>query len=97
MGTPIPLEDNAWKADALDLLSKVAESGEDFDAYTLQEKHGLRQPPHPNMWGSLFRTAYQADIITPVGFHQSQRPGRAGGVCRVWRGLPNTAYMKAVA
>ena len=89
--------DTAWKGDALQLLAKVAESGADFDAYTLQEEHGLRQPPHPNQWGMLFRTAYAAQIITPIGFHQSQRPGRSGGVCRVWRGLPNGTYRNAAA
>lgn len=90
MSTPAVLDDydDAWNADALDLLVKVAESGADFDANTLTER-GLRQPPHPNHWGSLFRSAYAAHIITPIGFRQSTRPSRAGGVCRIWRGLPN--------
>lgn len=88
MTSPMPLEDTSWNVDALDLLVKVAESGTDFDANTLTER-GLRQPPHPNMWGGLFQSAYKADIITPIGFRQSSRPSRAGGVCRIWRGLPN--------
>ncbi|WP_341394027.1 hypothetical protein [Arthrobacter sp. G119Y2] len=95
MSTAAALEDTTWKGDALQLLAKVAESGADFDAYTLQEEHGLRQPPHPNMWGALFRSAYSAQIITPIGFHQSLRPGRSGGVCRIWRGLPNGTYRNA--
>lgn len=88
MTSPMPLEDTSWNADALDLLVKVAESGIDFDANTLTEK-GLRPPPASGMWGSLFRTAYAAHIITPIGFRQSTRPSRAGGVCRIWRGLPD--------
>ena len=97
MSTPIPLEDPNWKADALGVLEKVARSGEDFDAYTLQDKHGLRQPPRPNMWGSLFATAHKKGIIAPVGYHQSQRRSRSGGTCRVWRGVPDMTYEKAIA
>lgn len=88
MSAPAVLEDLTWNLDALHLLSRIAQSGADFDAYTLTEK-GLRPPPHTNMWGGLFQAAYKAQIITPIGFNQSRRPGRAGGVCRVWRGLPN--------
>ena len=97
MTAPAVLEDHDpnWKGDALQLLAQVAEKGIDFDAYDLEAIHGLRPPPHPNQWGSLFNSAYRAQIITPVGFHQSQRPGRSGGVCRVWRGLPNNTYGKA--
>lgn len=89
--------DPTWSGDALQLLAKVAESGEDFDAYALERDHGLRPPPSPAMWGRLFRTAYAAQIITPIGFHQSERRGRSGGVCRIWRGLPNDTYRKAAA
>lgn len=95
--TAAVLEDPNWTADALQLLARVAESGEDFDAYALETVHGLRPPPHPNQWGRLFRTAYAAQIITPIGFHQSERRGRSGGVCRIWRGLPNDTYRKAAA
>ena len=95
--TAAVLEDTTWKADAMAVLKEVARTGDDFDAYTLETNHGVRRPPHPNMWGDLFRTAYRRDIITPIGFHQSERPGRAGGVCRVWRGLPDETYERAAA
>ena len=88
-------DDTTWAGDALQLLAKVAESGIDFDAHALERDHGLRPPPHKNMWGGLFQTAYKAQIITPIGYHQSERPGRSGGVCRIWRGLPNNTYRKA--
>ena len=99
MTTPAVLEneDPSWRGDALQLLAKVAESGVDFDAYDLEHKYGLRPPRHPNQWGALLQTAYKAEIITPIGYHQSERPGRSRGVCRVWRGLPNETYGKAAA
>jgi len=97
MSAPAVLEDTTWKTDALAVLEKVARSGEEFDAYTLQEKHGLRQPPRPNMWGSLFATAHRKGVIAPVGYHQSQRRTRSGGTCRLWRGVPDMTYSKAAA
>jgi hypothetical protein len=80
------LDDLDWSADAHEALLKVAAEGKPFDAYTLTEKAELRDPPHPNMWGKLFRQANDAGLITPVGYHRSRRPGRAGGACRVWQG-----------
>ena len=99
MGTAAVLEndDPTWKGDALQLIAKVAESGEAFDAYTLETVHGLRPPRHPNQWGMLFRTAASADIITYIGHQRSARPGRKGSMCAVWRGLPNDTYGKAAA
>lgn len=89
MTSPMPLEDLSWSSDGLALIARLAESETVFDAYSLERDHGLRPPPHPNQWGGLFQAAYKAHIATPIGFKQSERPGRAGGVCRVWRGLPN--------
>jgi len=79
------LEDLDWPFDAQAALLKVAAEGKPFDAYTLSEKAELREPPTPNMWGPLFRNAYKDGLIRPVGYHQSRRPGRSGGACRVWQ------------
>lgn len=79
------LDDLDWSADAMDALVKVAAEGKPFDAFSLTEKAELRDPPHPAMWGALFRQAHEAFLIRPVGYHQSRRPGRAGGACRVWK------------
>jgi hypothetical protein len=79
------LDDLDWQADAHDALLKVAAEGKPFDAYTLTEKAELRDPPHPNQWGTLFREASKAGVIRRVGFHESRRPGRKAGVCRVWQ------------
>lgn len=85
MSQAIVLEDLDWSADALDALVKVASEGKPFDAYSLTEKAALREPPHPNCWGILFRQASKDGLIQRVGFHESRRPGRKHGVCRVWR------------
>lgn len=81
----IALDDLDWSADAHEALMKVAALGRPFDAYDLTEKVGLRDPSHPNQWGSIFRQANDAGLIKAVGYHRSRRPGRSGGACRVWQ------------
>lgn len=54
-----------------------------FEAYDLEEQYGI-QFDSPARWGALFQTAHKAGYIEPVGFTQSRRPARAGGVTRVW-------------
>jgi hypothetical protein len=78
-------EDLDWSADAREALEQVAKLGKPFDAFDLTEKAELRDPPHPNMWGTLFREASKDGVIRRVGFHESRRPGRRAGVCRVWQ------------
>lgn len=82
---PAALEDTGWKADALAAIEQQAKTGQPFDAYTLTQA-GLRPPPHPNQWGSVFRTARGRGIIEHDGWHQSGRRSRAGGVCSTWVG-----------
>ena len=85
MTQALALEDLDWSADAMDALQRVAAEGKPFDAFTLTEKAELREPPHPNCWGTLFRQASKDGLIRRVGFHESRRPGRKHGVCRVWQ------------
>lgn len=54
MTSPMPLEDDCWSSDALTLIARLAESATVFDAYSLERDHGLRPPPHANMWGGYF-------------------------------------------
>lgn len=82
----IALEDLDWSDDALLAIQKRAEHGGTFDAYDLTEA-GLRKPPHPNMWGSVFRAAAELGIIHHEGWRKSRRPSRAGGVCSYWAGV----------
>lgn len=91
MTSPMPLEESFedWRDDALDLLARVAKDGEPIDAYALQEKHGLRQPPNPGShWGILFNMAGQRGLIVKESYGASKRPSRSGGACYSWRGLP---------
>lgn len=79
------LEDLHWEADAREALERVAKSGQPFTAYDLTEKAELRNPPHANQWGPLFRQAATDGVIRRVGFAESRRPGRKNGLCRVWK------------
>lgn len=81
--------DNAdpWTFDpAMAALKTFARMNPDrtFEAYDLEDEFGIHFD-HPARWGALFQAAHQAGHIEPVGFTQSRRPSRAGGVTRVWR------------
>lgn len=84
MSQSMVLEDLHWEADAREALERIAKQGSDFDAFSLTQAE-LRDPPHPNMWGMLFRQAAADGVIKRIGFRESRRPGRRHGVCRVWR------------
>ncbi|GAB3698520.1 hypothetical protein [Mariniluteicoccus flavus] len=77
--------DDWWRDCATRALEHLAASGQTFDAYDLTEL-GVPDPDHPNRWGGLFQAATRADLIEPVGYRESRRPTRSGGVCRVWQG-----------
>ena len=79
-------DDGWWRDCAERGIATLAATGRDFDAWDLTQL-GVPDPDHPNRWGALFQAAFKRGDIEPVGYHQSRRPGRAGGVCRVWRGV----------
>ena len=85
MSQAMVLTDLEWESDAREALERVAKAGQPFTAYDLTTVAELRNPPHPNCWGPLFRHAAEDGVIRRVGFVESQRPGRRGGVCRLWR------------
>jgi hypothetical protein len=85
MTQAIALIDLEWEADAREALERVAKLGRPFTAYELTETAELRNPPHPNCWGALFRQAATDGVIRRVGFIESRRPGRKNGLCRVWK------------
>jgi hypothetical protein len=85
MSQAMVFDDLDWESDAREALERVAREGRPFDAFDLTEKAELRDPPSPAMWGMLFRQAATDGIIRKVGFHESRRPGRKHGVCRVWQ------------
>lgn len=74
-----------WRDTAERALHWWAESGQEFTCYDLTLL-GVPDPDHPNRWGSLFAWAHAQGIVVPVGYQQSARPSRAGGVCRIWQG-----------
>ena len=79
------LQDLDWESDAREALERVAREGLPFTAYDLTEKAELRNPPHANCWGQLFKQAATDGVIRRVGFVESRRPGRKHGLCRLWR------------
>jgi hypothetical protein len=78
--------DEWWRDSAERALAWWAESGTEFDAFDLTEL-GVPDPDHSARWGALFNAAANVGLIEPVGYRQSRRPTRHGGVCRVWRGI----------
>ena len=89
MSRPAVLEDldaPDWTAQALAAIESAALAGEPFDAFALTER-GLPLPPHSGMWGAVFKEAARTKIIRKVGVHESSRPSRSRGLCRVWLGV----------
>ncbi len=77
--------DDWWRSTAEAGIAYLASTGEPFDAFDVTEL-GVPDPDHPNRWGAVFRAASTAGLIESVGYHESRRPSRSGGVCRVWKG-----------
>lgn len=78
-------EREQWKADAADLIAHLARTGGLFTANDLRE-YGLREPPHPNMWGTAFQVAARRGVIEYVDHVRSRRRQRAGGAVARWQG-----------
>ena len=77
--------DDWWRSSAMQGLKALAATGREFDAFDVAEL-GVPEPDHANRWGALFNAAAKQGLIVAAGYHQSRRPGRAGGACRTWRG-----------
>lgn len=75
-----------WRSCALAALHEAARTGQPFTAWTLTDVYGVPDPDSPNRWGALFTLAHRRGVIVPAGYAQSDRPSRAGGVCRQWCG-----------
>lgn len=87
MGVDLAIEnrDDWWWPTAMRAVRWLAQVPGEFDAWDVTML-GVPDPDHPNRWGALFRAASTAGVIVPAGYTQSRRPGRAGGLCRTWRG-----------
>lgn len=86
LGEAPDTRDEWWWKPALAALRNEAQSGREFDSYTLTEVYGIDQPDSPARWGALFRKAHADGIIEHAGVTASRRPSRAGGLVRTWRG-----------
>lgn len=75
-----------WKADALEVIEGLAKTGMTFNADTVRQR-GIKEPPHPNQWGSVFRTAKRRGLIAKADYSSSQRKSRHGGGLHAWRGV----------
>jgi len=86
MTQAMALTDLDWMSDAHNVLVEVAAKGEPFTAYSLTQA-GLREPPHPGQWGTLFREAARLGYIRRAwpNYIPSPRPARKGGVCAQWK------------
>lgn len=82
---PIAESDGWWHDCAHRAVIWWAATGQPFDAYDVTEL-GVPDPDVPQRWGALFRAASTEGLIEPIGYRQSRRRSRSGGVCRVWRG-----------
>lgn len=68
---------------------RTSKHGGVFSADDLRdEPHGLSEPDAPCRWGAAFALAHRDGLIAPAGFTISRRRERAGGVLRIWRGVP---------
>lgn len=85
LGDALTNADSWWRDCAWRALEHLAATGRPFTAYDVTEL-GVPDPDHGNRWGGLFQAACKAGLIEPVGYAESRRPSRAGGVCRVWKG-----------
>ncbi|WP_113717296.1 hypothetical protein [Arthrobacter dokdonensis] len=88
MVQPAVLENLAWADEAIQAIEAEARTGRTFDAYQLQQRQGVADPPSVQQWGSVFKTAARRGIIQQAGFHITNRPTRRGGITRVWVGSP---------
>ncbi len=78
--------DDWWLDCAERAIRELARQGGVFCADHLTDL-GVPDADHPNRVGGLFRRAYRAGLIEPVGYTTSTRPSRAGGILRTWRGV----------
>ncbi len=78
--------DDWWRDCAERAITQCAATGQPFSADTLIDM-GVPEPDVPQRWGSLLSTFHRRGLIEQVGFKNSPRQTRQGGVIRVWRGV----------
>ncbi|WP_237220424.1 hypothetical protein [Rothia nasimurium] len=82
----VTAEEITWKQRAaLHALTLLTEGREYISADDL---HTVGEPPHPNMWGSLFQVRALKQHLEFAGAFPSRRPERKAGLTRAWRLRP---------
>lgn len=89
MSTPLALETDpdVWRDSVLDLIDAKCRRGERF---TSDDLHEVGEPPHPNAWGSVIRTAKGRRMIRPVMTAYTRRRAGHGRLVHTWEPNPET-------
>lgn len=89
MATPmvtVTAEEITWRhRAAVRALTLLTQGQEHISADDL---HTVGEPPHPNMWGTLFQIRALKQHLEFAGAFPSQRPERKNGLTRAWRLRP---------
>lgn len=89
MATPmvtVTAEEITWRhRAAVRALTLLTEGKEHISADDL---HTVGEPPHPNMWGTLFQTRSLTQHLEFAGAFPSRRRERKAGLTRAWRLRP---------
>jgi hypothetical protein len=76
-----------WRDRAEAGIIQLADSGREFSADDLVALVGPPVSSSQNAIGPVFAWAAREGLIECVGFRQSERSSRRGGITRVWRGV----------
>ena len=77
--------DSWWTSTAMTAIKILAEQGQPFEAFDVTLL-GVPDPDSPCRWGPVFRAAHRSGLIKPHSFATARRPGRSGGLTRLWVG-----------
>lgn len=77
----------AWASAARDVMGRPCRFDVAFSAEDVVEAVGLPPGITHNALGAIFKQAANEGWIVEAGSRRSSRPGRRGGLVRVWRGV----------
>lgn len=90
MATPmatVTATETTWKQRAA-VLALTLLTEDPQRQISADDLHTVGEPPHPNLWGTLFRSNPLKQHIEFAGAYPSQRPERRAGLNRTWRLRP---------
>lgn len=84
-----PADELTWKKRAaVQALTLLTTGGK--TTISADDLHTIGEPPHPNLWGSLFRSKELRPFVTHSSYTTSNRELRRSGVIRTWALKPGT-------